>query len=173
MARRRRRYSGFGALNLSQNVEVMDVIAGLAVGIVGSAAIKAALNKFAPTLMVSLGKIGKLSPLLFSGGAAAAAYYAQKGSNRAIGHAVGALAAGATLSAIDYLRETKPMGLDFGAPAVSLNLGDYSGLLVNNSVQRPMSGLIVDNNANLGQLGAASMGGDDEMGYADIVALRS
>jgi hypothetical protein len=63
----------------------------------------------------------------------------------------------------------------FGAPAVALNLGNYSGLLVDNTVQRPMAmnGLIVDNNANLGALGAASMGGDDEMGYADIVALRS
>lgn len=179
MARRSRRYSGFGSfggLSLNDSVKVQDVLVGAVVGVVGSVGLNYALKKFAPDIAMKLDAYTKLLPAASGAAVGAALFYGQKGSSQAVGHAVGAALAGLAVTGLTYVKEAAgPAMAGFGAPAVALNLGNYSGLLVDNTVQRPMAmnGLIVDNNANLGALGAASMGGDDEMGYADIVALRS
>lgn len=176
---RRRRYNGIvslGALDLPKQVSTVDVLAGLVAGLVGSAGLMAVIQKYAPDVAEKVkSTLGAAFPLAGGISVAAILFAVQNKSNpqRAMGHAVGAAAAGGFVALLNYLKTAKPFGLTFDAPPVALSLSDYNGLLVDNSVQRQMSGLIVDNNASLGQLGALSMGGDDEVGYADIVALRA
>jgi hypothetical protein len=129
-------------------------------------------------------------PAVTGVGAAAVLYYAQKGSKRAVGHAIGAATVGVALTALDWLQKNKPFGLQFSAPPVSVNLGQYDGLLVSNPRQmngllvnnprqtngpHQMNGLLVNNDSqsNMHRLGALSMGGDDEHGFSDVVALRA
>ena len=174
---RRRRYSGLslGALPLvGERVSGTDVLVGTAVGLVAALGIKAVAQKVIP--VETWGKIestlGKALPLAGGVSAAAVLFYAQKGmdKDRATGHAIGAALAGLVVAGAQYLRAEYPN--TFSAPPVQLSLSDYNGLLVDNA-NRSMNGLIVDNNASLGRLGALSMGGDDELGYADVVALQS
>jgi hypothetical protein len=178
MARRRRRYSGFGSLDLSDSISLSDAAIGIAAGTLGALGLSALVNKFLPSVAVKLAPYKNLLPAITGVGVGAALYYGQGQSPKAKGQAIAAAVAGAAVAGLSYVSSAlagagyAPMA-GFGAPAVALNLSNYAGLLVNNPVQQRMNGLIVDNNANLGALGAASMGGDDEMGYADIVALRS
>jgi len=187
MARRRRRYSGIVSLGgltdvLGGSVQVNDVLMGLAAGVVGGLGVKWLVNKYAPaSIKDAIGKLGQAIPLAAGLSVGAALYYAQKGSSAAKGQAIGAAGAGAAITLLGYAadfaaKQGWAVG-SYGGPAVSRNLSGYNGLLVNNAVaagsRMPMNGLIVDNNANLSQLGALSMGGDDELGYSDIVALRS
>ncbi len=182
MARRRRRYSGIVSLGgledvISGSVNTKDVLMGLAAGVIGGLGLKFVLNKYAPSIAVQLGKAGKAIPLVTGLTIGAALFYAQKGSAAAKGQALGAGAAGAAITLLGYAADWAASAgynvAGYGDPAMALNLSNYRGLLVDNAVQRPMNGLIVDNNANLSRLGALSMGGDDELGYSDIVALRS
>ena len=184
MARSSRRRSALhGLIPDLGTVKPMDVAAGALVGLVVSAGLKAAIKKYAPTVASSV-PAGVL-PAGLGVSAGAVLYYVQKNMapQRASGHAVGAAVAGLAVAALDYLKSNNPapdfldfseppVGLNLGAPPVGLNLSDYSGLLVENQATQSMGGLLVDN-AAMGALGVASMGGDDEMGYSDIVALQS
>ena len=159
---------------MGDNVKVMDVVVGLAAGAIGAIAVPILINKYAPPSIS--GPLSKFGTLVGGLSVGAALFYAQKGSSQATGHAVGAAAAGAALALTAYAQGpiTSALGgWGYGSPPVSMNLSNYQGLLVDNNAQRGMGGLIVDNNASLGALGALSMGGDDEVGYADLVALRS
>jgi hypothetical protein len=120
------------------------------------------------------GGAGAILPIGTGFSAAAILYFAQKNMDegRATGHAIGAAVGGLVLGAYDFLSKNDMTKAYFDDNPVALNLNAYRGLLVDNAAQRSMGGLLVDN-ASLGQLGAASMGGDDEMGYADIVSLTA
>ncbi|MFZ2152124.1 MAG: hypothetical protein WAV09_03390 [Minisyncoccia bacterium] len=182
MARRRRRFSGIVSLGgltdiVGGSVATKDVLMGLVAGVVGGLGLKYVLNKYLPSVSAQLGKLGGAVPFATGLSIAAALFYAQKGSQAAKGQALGAAGAGAAISLLGYAADAAAKAgfavSGYGGPAMALNLSNYSGLLVDNAAQRPMNGLIVDNNANLSRLGALSMGGDDEVGYSDIVALRS
>lgn len=179
MARRRRRsYRGITSLNLGNlpvglddSVQVKDVLMGVAVGLVGAAGVKAVLNKFAPTIYAKVSGIaGPAIPLVTGIAAGAVLYYAQKGSGRARGHAVGAAMAGLAVTLMAYLPKLNIPGLDFNE-VVALNLsgmGGYNGLLVNDSSD--FQGLLVsDNSDSLNELAAMSMG-DDHDGLASLAA---
>lgn len=176
MARRYRSLS-LGALPLvGERVSGTDVALGALVGVVGALGIKAVAKKVVPpeTWAKIEATLGRGLPLAGGVSVAAILFYAQKGmdKDRATGHAVGAALAGLAISAAQFIRGKEFLGLTFDAPPVQLSLSDYNGLLVDNA-NRSMNGLIVDNNAALGRLGAISMGGDDELGYSDVVALQS
>lgn len=184
MARRRRRYNGIVSLGgleniVSGSVSTKDVLMGLVAGVVGGLGLKFVINKYLPSVAVQLGKIGNLVPLATGVSVGALLFYAQKGSQAAKGQALGAAGAGAAISLLTYASDWAAKAgygvAGYHGPTMALNLSNYGGLLVDNTVARSqqMSGLIVDNNANLSRLGALSMGGDDELGYSDIVALRS
>lgn len=173
---RRRRFRGitsvalgaFPALNRSVNVT--DVGVGAVGGLVAAAGVKALVGKFAPgVLMQAEGIAGKAMPLVTGFAAAAALYYGQKKSDRGFGHAVGAVVAGLTLTAIDFLRGQNFLGLQFGN-VTSVRLGQYGGLLVPDSTDGRMGGLLVADttDARLNELAAMSMGGDDD-GIAALV----
>jgi hypothetical protein len=176
MARRRRSYRGITSLNLGalpvgldDSVQVKDVIMGVAVGLVGAAGVKAALNKFAPGIMTKIRDMaGPAIPLITGVAAGAALYYVQKGSSRARGHAVGAAMAGLAVTLMSYLPKLNIPGLDFNE-VVSLNLsglGGYNGLLVNDSSD--FNGLLVsDNSDSLNELAAMSMDEDGGGLYAE------
>lgn len=179
---RKRRYAGIVALNgiplVEDDVKVMDVVVGAVVGLVGSAAIKAGLNKFAPSVLTAVPAAAV--PVLAGFGSAAALYFAQKdgAKKRATGHAAGAAVSGIVLAALDMLRQYKPLGLDFGDAPVALNLSNYGGLLVNDPryngllVNDPRYGglLVNDNSQSMNDL--ASMGMDNDDDYSDLVALN-
>lgn len=183
MARhRRRRYSGIVSLGgledvVSGSVNAKDLLFGAAAGVIGGLGLKFILNKYAPSIAAQLGKLGQAIPLATGLSVGAALFYAQGGSQASKGQALGAGVAGAAITLLSYASGWATSAgynvAGYSDPAMALNLGNYRGLLVDNSVQRPMNGLIVDNNASLARLGALSMGGDDEIGYSDIVALRS
>ncbi len=171
-----RRYSGitrvalgaFPQLNRSANVG--DVAVGVGLGIVGSAGVKAVLGKFAPGVLASAeGMAGKATPLLTGLAAGAALYYGQKKSSRGFGHAVGAVAAGLTLTVVEFLRGQSFFGLNF-SEVTAVNLGGYRGLLVPDHTDARMNGLLVADNTDsrLNELAAMSMGADDD-GIASLV----
>lgn len=184
MARRRRRFAGIVSLNglplIEDDVKVLDVVVGAVAGLVGSAVIKAGLNKFAPSVLAQVPAAAV--PVLAGFGSAAALYFAQKGTakKRATGHAAGAAVAGVTLAALDLLRQYvgPRLGLDFSDAPVTLNMNGWNGLLVNDPrmggllVNDPrMGGLLVnDNSQSMNDL--ASMGMDNEEDYSDLVALN-
>ncbi len=174
MARRRRSFRGITSLNLgnfpvsmSDSVNVGDVLMGVGVGLVGAAGVKAVLNKFAPALYAKVRDMaGPAIPLITGISAGAVLYYAQKGSSRARGHAVGAAMAGLAITLMSYLPKLNLPGLDF-SDVVALNLGGlggYNGLLVaDNSDSNAYHGLIVaDTSDSLNELAAMSMGDDDD-----------
>lgn len=179
-----RRHALHGLIPDMGAVQPLDVAAGAVVGLVVSAGLRAAINKFAPTLVTSVP--AGLLPAGLGISSGAVLYYAQRQSapSRASGHAVGAAVAGLAVAALDYLKSNNPAPdyLDFSAPPVALNLSGYNGLLVNNTA---MGGLLVDNtatqsmggllvdNAAMGAMAMSSMGGDDDMGYSDIVSLQA
>jgi len=187
MARRRRRYHGITSVNLGgympveldDNVKVMDVLAGAAVGVIGSAALKAALNKFGGEVYAKIkDTVGPALPLLTGIGTGMVLYYAQRNMNssRAKGHYVGAVAAGAAATVLAYaprLSAMLPAGLVDFSDVVSVNLGGmggYSGLLVNDSSD--FNGLLVsDTSDSLNGLAAMSMGEEDDDGLTSLAAM--
>jgi len=182
--RRSRRFHGITSLNLSafpvsldDSVTVMDVLIGAAVGLLGAGAVKGGFKKFAPDMYNKVaGVVGPAIPILTGGISAALLYYAQKGSARARGHAVGAALAGVTLTLqAAFAKMNIPM-LDFNE-VVSLNLsgmGGYNGLLVSDTSDalNGFNGLIVDDKSDsLNELAAYSMGEEDDDGLASLAGM--
>lgn len=189
MARRRHRrhYRGITSVNLGalpgldmldKSANGMDVLIGAAVGFVGGQVVSGLAMKYLPESVTSMlvgsdGKpsiISKILPLVVSGAAGAILYYAQKKSSRGYGHLVGSLAVGAAFTVREFLKDQTIAGITF-SEVVGVNLGGYSGLLVaDNTGMNGFAGLLVDDNtgtkASLNQLGALSMGGDDDGLYS-------
>lgn len=173
MARRRRRYHGITSLNLGalpvgldDSVKVGDLLMGIGVGLVGAAAVKAALNKFAPALYAQVRDMaGAAIPAVTGLAAGAVLYYAQRNSSpaRAKAHAVGAFAAGTAVTLMAYLPKLSGVvpGLDF-SDVVALNLGGYNGLLVADNSDQFNGLLVADNSDSLNELAAYSMGDDND-----------
>lgn len=203
MARRRRhrRYGSVTSVNLSGltdifkgNVAPMDVGVGVLVGLFGSALLKGAIKQFSPTTYASLTTpdatgnvpiLGKLLPAIFGFSAGAIAYYAEKQTTRAAGHALGATIAGTAVAAWDYAKTafTGVPLLDFSS-VTSVNLGGWgflpSAVATQNFVsgRTPMNGLLVsdhsdgsgglngllvaDHSDGLAELAGLSMGADDD-----------
>jgi hypothetical protein len=170
-------------VELNDSVKVMDVLVGAAVGVIGSGALRALLNKFAGETYQSVkGTLGPALPLLTGLGTGLVLYYAQKNMavGRAKGHLVGAVGAGVAATVMSYLPKIgemlpKEWALDF-SDVVSLNLGglgryaDYSGLLV--SDQSDFNGLLVaDKSDDLNQLAAYAMGDEDDDGLMSLSAM--
>ena len=180
MARRRRsrRFGGIVSLGelplVNENVKALDVFMGVAAGFVGSAVVKAALQKLLPadTYVKLASTVGKFLPLVTGISAGAILYYAQKGMNRsrAVGHATGAVAIGLGMTVAELLRGQSIAGVTFSAAPVALDLSDYGGLLVDDT-SRGMNGLIVaDKSDQLSDLGVHALG-EDGGDYSDIVEL--
>lgn len=188
MARRRRHYRGITSVNLGgylpveldDNVKVMDVLAGAAVGVIGSAALKAVLNKFGGDIYAKVkGTVGPAMPLVSGLATGLVLYYAQRNMNasRAKGHYVGAVAAGAAATVLAYapkLSEMLPAGLLDFSDVVSVNLGylgGYNGLLVNDTSDQFNGLLVTDTSDSLNGLAAMSMGEEDDDGLTSLAAM--
>lgn len=192
MARRHRKHRrlggyvalpGLGAMKvpnpLNFNANGTDVLVGAAAGWAGAQVVQAAANRYLPASIMSVIP-QSVFPLVTSAATAAALYYAQGGSKRAEGHALGALAVGAALTVAKALSgmEIPVLGGTFSEVA-QVNLGRYGGLLVNdrsdgyNGFGR-YGGLLVDDNTNMAndaamaQMAGLSMGEDDD-GMYDLV----
>lgn len=186
MARRRRsrRYHGITSVNLgfvpgldlNRSASGMDVLMGAAAGFVGAQVVKAVAQKFLPAgikdMLFKEGSVlSKLSPLIVSSAAGAILFYAQKRSARGYGHLVGAAAVGVALTAREFLKGMSVAGITFDE-VVGVNLGGYSGLLVQDSTGMNgygnYSGLLVQDSTgqSLNELGSLSMGGDDDGLYS-------
>ena len=150
MARKhkRRHYGSVVSMNLNglpsfgKQVKSTDVYAGVAAGLAGVGVVKYLVNNvLSPTLVPAA--LQKFVPLIAGGLTGAALYFVQKKSPRAAGHMVGAVATGAAITAMDFMRSKVP-----GLAAIdTLRLGeDYDGLLVND---RGMNGLLVADNQRL------------------------
>ena len=189
MSRHRRRSKRYGSAvevslgNLpfmNDSVNVMDLLIGIGVGLLGSAVVKGVFKKVAPAFYAQVaGTIGAAMPAVTGTAAAAALYYAQGKSSRARGHAVGAAAAGIALAGWDLLKANlgavSPY-LDF-SEVVSVNMGgygNYGGVLINDQSDR-MNGyagvLIADKSDGLNELAALSMAPDDD-GLAALSMFR-
>lgn len=176
---RRRSYRGItsltlGALPISLNDSVRfgDLLMGVGVGLVGAAAVKAALNKFAPALYAQVRDMaGAAIPAVTGLAAGAVLYYAQRNSNstRAKAHAIGAITAGAAVTLMAYLPKLSGVvpGLDF-SDVVALNLGGYNGLLVADNSDQFNGLLVADQSDSLNELAAYSMGDSDDDGLAAL-----
>ena len=162
MARRRRSYRGLVSLPslgnataiLKYDVKAQDMMVGAGAALVGSGALKWAANKFlvkADGTSYLPAFVHRFWPLVSGIATGAALYYAQKDRqpSRARAHLVGAVTAGAVLSAWDALKAAKP---EFFNDLVALRL-PYNGLIVNDP-NRALS------DANLSALAAVSMGDD-------------
>lgn len=184
MAKHRRRFRGITSLklgflpNMNRSVQVGDAAIGAAVGIVAAGGVKAALGKFAPSVLSMGGATGqKLMPLLTGVAAGAALYYGQKKSARGFGHAVGASLAGLALTVQAFMRGVNLFGYTFDE-VTSVNLGGYNGFLVPDATDGRMAGfggghmggfLVPDTtDQRLNELAAISMGADDD-GIAALV----
>jgi len=155
--------------DLNKSVTVMDVGVGVIGGLVAAAGVRAALAKFAPSILAQAdGALGKAMPFATGVAAGAALYYAEKKSSRGYGHAVGAAMAGLALTAMDFLRGQHLFGMTFNE-VTRVQLGQYGGLLVQDGTDR-LNGLLVadSTDSRLNELGAMSMGGDDD-GIAALV----
>lgn len=181
MARRRRRrshrsrrYGGLVSLPslggikeynpLGKTVKSTDVLVGVAIGLLGGFGVTWGLNKLDGMLRKPDGSGGLPSFVLAymgpisSLGAGILAYALQRKRNRTrgTGHLVGAVAAGVVPTA---LRTAFPNMADY----VSMDLGGYGGLLVDNPSVAGY-GYLVDNPTSLGSLEAhavASMAEDE------------
>jgi hypothetical protein len=189
MARRRRtrRYSGITSVNLGalpgldildRSASGMDVLMGAAVGFVGAQVVSGLASKYLPasikdTLLKPDSAISKVAPLVMAGTAGAILYYAQRKSSRGYGHLIGALAVGAALTVREFLKGKEIAGIKFDE-VVGVNLGGYSGLLVSDTTglngYNGYDGLLVSDTtgarASLNELGALSMGHDDDGLYS-------
>lgn len=174
---RRRRYGGTVGVNLGrlpllgESVNTTDVAIGIGAGILASAAVKAAVKRFAPGVYAQVAATaGAAMPVLVGAAGAAALYFGgtkllKMNSYKAKGLAAGSALVGAALAAWDFARANlSTVGgglLDFSG-TVGVNLGmlidDSAGQHVNG-----MNGLIIaDHSDNLAELAAVSMGPDDD-----------
>lgn len=155
---------------MGASVNTTDVLMGVGAGIIASAAVKAAIKRFAPSLYAQIaGTAGAAMPLLVGAAGAAAIYFGgtkllKMNSYKATGLAAGSALVGAALAAWDFARANlATVGgglLDFSG-TVGVNLGGYN-MLVNDNTQG-MDGLIVaDHSDGLAELAAVSMGPDDD-----------
>lgn len=190
MRRHRRRYHGIvkipGLGFLNKSVNSTDLLIGAGVGLAGTAVAKWALKTFmpaAPTPVAGYGAFDVSSALKYAtpllGGAivGTAAYFLQKKGNpsRATGHLVGALAAGASVTVMDVLRDQVPQ---YFGDVVRLPMNGM-GILVNERAPRGMQGLIVNepgvrrsmSESNLAQLAAYSMGDSDASGMEELMEM--
>ncbi len=180
MAKRRRRFGGTVGVNLGnlplvgESVNTTDVLMGMGAGIIASAAVKAAVKRFAPGVYAQVaGTAGAFLPTVVGAAGAAAVYFGGRkflgmSDHKAKGLAVGAVAVGGALSLWDFARANlSSVGgglLDFSG-TVGVNLGGY-GMLIDDSAGQGvngMNGLIVaDHSDGLAELAAVSMGPDDD-----------
>lgn len=181
MARRkRRRFGGTVGVNLGnlplvgESVNTTDVLMGMGAGILASAAAKAALKRFAPSVYNQIASTaGAFMPTLVGAAGAAAVYYGGRqffgmSDHKAKGLAVGAVAVGGALSLWDFARANLASAtgglLDFSG-TVGVNLGGYNMLIDDSAGQgvNGMNGLIIaDHSDGLAELAAISMGPDDD-----------
>jgi hypothetical protein len=183
--RRHRRSSLAGfALNglpvrLGDSVKVQDVVLGAAAGLAVTTLVKGLLNKFAGAAWASAKQsLGPAVPVVTAFASAAALYYAQKGSARAKGHAVGAVTAGVAVTVLALLPKLQTMlpaaaqpYFDFSdVVGINLNgLGNY-GYLVEDQPNRAYAGLLVSDKSDaLNELAAYSMGDTDDDGLNSLV----
>lgn len=167
---------GLGFLN--KNVSVGDAAVGVGVGLVGSAALKSVVKRFAPPSTVAM--LGKAAPAVFGVAAGAILYFAEKKSARGAGHAVGATLAGLALTVWEFAK-TQFAGssyLDFNE-VTQVNFGRYYGnpnpygLLIQDNVGPGVNGLLVaDHTDALNDLARVSMAPDDD-GIASLMAMPS
>lgn len=141
----------------------MDVAVGAGAGLAGIAAVKFAVNKFAPGKLPAL--VLRALPFLSGAATAGVLYATGKRGGHGKGRAIGALMAGVAINAWDEIRANVPELADL----VSLNLNgmrglrSYRGMIVDNPNRGAMNGMIVNNpNGRLNALHAISMRPDDE-----------
>ncbi len=178
--RRRRRFGGTVGVNLGNlplvgdSVNSTDVLIGLAAGVVASAAVKGLAKRFAPGVYAQVASTaGQFLPAVAGAAGAAAVYFGgtkllKMSDHKAKGLAVGAVAAGAALSAWDFARaQLAGVGggmLDFSG-TVGVNLGGY-GMLIDDSAGQGVNGygglIVADHSDGLAELAAVSMGPDDD-----------
>lgn len=167
MARRKNQYHARFAF-LGPLKGAKDEFMGAGLGVAGALAAKWLLKQPFMSFTSSLpDPLLKLAPVLGSAAAGLGAYYAQKKSASAKAHFATAVAAGAALTAWDWLRAEYPEQF---SDTVSLKLNGYSYGLPINDPRPPFHGLIVnDSNRNLAQLAAMSMGVGDDVGGTSLV----
>jgi hypothetical protein len=154
-------FEEYGVMNYEVNST--DVLAGLGIGLLGVGAAKLAANKLAitlPPIVVSA------FPLIGGALAGVGAFMLQKNSNpnRGKGHMVGAIGAGAAVTAMDMLR-TNDSTKEYFADITTLRLGRYGVMVRSPNYRRPgLNGVMVrDTNysprqrATMSALGRASM----------------
>lgn len=194
MARHRRRHhrrshrrglKGFLDPVYTGNVSAMQVLVGAAVGTVGAAVVKLGLNKITMKNKdgVELGLlqpggaldfVAPVVPLITASLAGAGLFLVQKKSDMGRAHLVGSVAAGASLSVMDYLKTVKDskgnlMFSDYVSfPAVA-GYNDYvrfptMGVIANNP--RLQGYGVIANNPRLAEVTASAMGG---MGDYDMM----
>lgn len=178
--RRRRRYGGTVGVNLGQfpllgeSVNATDVLMGMGAGLLASAAVKAAIKRFAPQVYGQIASTaGMWFPAVAGAAGAAAVYFGgtklfRVSQHRASGLALGAVAVGGALSLWDFARANLAgVGgglLDFSG-TVGVNLGQY-GMLIDDSAGQGVNGMggliVADHSDGLAELAAISMGPDDD-----------
>lgn len=168
-----------GALDVfKKEVGASDILIGGMLGLAASGLVKMGANKLLPSGLPAM--VTKFWPIVGAAAAGVGLYYLEKKSNkhRANGHLIGAISAGIAVSAWDMLQAQFP---DQFSDVVSLRYQGYRGYgrapygsVIINEQPGPgpynYSGLVVNDNSghslsdhNLAQLGALSMGGDDDL----------
>lgn len=171
---------GYGVLNKSVNTT--DVLAGAAVGVLGSGVVKYLIRAagFQDKLPVL---VQNWMPFLAAAAAGSAAYAFERKSNktRAEGHLTGAVAAGAAAQAWGMLKSSYPeyfgdvvslklngynngYGVLVNSPTPQIGPGAYAGMLFNNP-SRGMNGMLFNNPSR------AMAGYADRPGMAGLAAL--
>lgn len=137
-----------------------DVAVGAAAGLVGIAAIKFAVNKFAPPLPTI---VVRALPLISGAITAGVLYATGKRGGHGKGRAIGAVLAGAAINVWDEVRANVPSLADLVSVQLSGYRG-YGGMIVENrGGLNGYGGMLVDNSArNLDGLNAINMAPDDD-----------
>lgn len=180
--RRRRRFGGTVGVSLGraipllgESVNATDVLLGMGAGLVASAAVKAAVKRFAPSIYTQVANTaGMWFPAVAGAAGAAAVYFGgtklfKVSQHKASGLALGAAAVGGALSLWDFARANLAgVGgglLDFSG-TVGVNLGSPYGMLIDDSAGQGVNGMggliVADHSDGLSELAAISMGPDDD-----------
>lgn len=195
----RRGLRGFLDPVYTGNVSALQVLAGAAVGTIGAGLIKFGLNKI-EIESKSGAKVGLLQsggpleviapvvPLLTASLAGAALYMVQKKSDTGRAHLVGAVAAGAAISVMDYLKGADATKKYFSDYVMAPSYANYVmapsyGVLGENPAQpfAPSYGVLSSNpmvsydgviasNPRLAEVTASAMGMMDDRDMADAFA---
>jgi hypothetical protein len=171
---RRRGMAGFLDPVYTGDVGAGQVLLGAAVGTVGAALVKMGLNKITTKvdgvdqpLLAEKGMLGFLSPvvpLVTASLAGTALYLVQKKSAMGRAHLVGSVAAGASLSVMDYLKTVKdskgaPMFADYVmAPSYA------------NYVMAPSYGVLGENPAQPFAPSYGVLGSNPMVSYDGVIA---